>query len=66
MQATLTTTSNHDADLAAAEAQLRARIDFDGHDGDNGKNALDALNNTWVEGITVGEWVERAADLVGV
>jgi hypothetical protein len=30
------------------------------------KTTDDALNNVWVEGITVAEWVERAADRLGI
>ena len=58
-----TTTANYDADLATAMTQLSARVSSHSFpEGEYEKTLGDELNNRWVEGITVAEWVDRAAE----
>jgi len=61
----LTTESNYDADLEQAKEMIEQRVDFSEADGEMEKWAMDKLNNTWVEGISVDEWVDAAAKALG-
>jgi hypothetical protein len=63
---TITTPENYDATLDKARELLDARIARDGWPaGEREKAVTDALNNAWVEGITVAAWVDRAARTLG-
>ena len=58
---TISTTANYDETLAeATSATLEQVSDAGFPEGERVKAVGDALNNVWVEGITVGEWVEQA------
>jgi len=60
MTATVTTAATYETDLAAARPLIERFIDPDQGAG-NGDNWInDALNDSWVEGITCAEWVARA------
>ena len=68
-----TTTATYEADLAAAEQMLLPRIAAAAAtetaqflSEQLGKSLKDALNNTWVEGLTIDQWVEMAIARVGI
>jgi hypothetical protein len=66
-----TTTATYDTDLAAANELLAERLTtaVDGNEflAEQLPHSLDdALNNTWIEGLTVAEWAEMAARKVGI
>lgn len=56
-----TTTATYDADLSAATSLYDELADREGYpEGEYEKTRNDRLNNAWIEGITVQEWVDRA------
>lgn len=55
-----TTEQTYEADLAAAEVLIQQFVDFSDADGNMRNWADDALNNEWIEGITIEQWVARA------
>lgn len=56
----MTSTDTYDADLQAAQSLIEQFIDPLQCDG-NGRNWIgDALNDSWIEGITVAQWAARA------
>lgn len=59
---TTTTAANYDETLTRAMDLLDERMGDDTHPaGEREKAISDALNNVWVEGMTVAVWVELAA-----
>jgi hypothetical protein len=67
----ITTSAAYEDDLAIAQRLLTDRLscgigDDDFLRGQLPKSLCDALNNTWVAGISVTEWAERAAKVIGI
>lgn len=61
-----TTEQTYANDLDDARAMMATRIPQAGFpEGEREKVISDALNNTWVEGMALDEWVDAAADLLG-
>lgn len=61
-----TTTLRYDDDYDPAAAALDRRVSRDGWpEGEREKALADALNNEWTEGLSVGQWVDRAARRLG-
>lgn len=66
MTTTITTEENYDETLAEAAELLAERVpDADEDDNQTPKWRADALNNEWVEGMTVRAWVDAAAARLG-
>lgn len=58
---TTTTTATYDADLNEAERVYDTQVERDDFpEGEYEKARGELLNNWWVEGITIEEWVARA------
>jgi polyhydroxyalkanoate synthesis regulator phasin len=67
--AKVTTESGYEDDLAVVSKDFvqNAELSADGDERlteDLMKRAKEALNDTWVEGITLYEWSQRAADRI--
>ena len=61
----VTTEASYESDLAAAEDLIQQTVDYSEADGNMRNWAQDALNNEWVEGITIENWVKRALGRLG-
>ena len=70
-----TITQTYETDLAAAQALLADRLEAaiaagkaenSSLEWDLPKSLNDALNNEWIEGISVSKWADRAAAKVGI
>jgi hypothetical protein len=61
-----TTEETYHTDLTAAREMIEARVQVDGWPEGERETAIgDALNNAWVEGMTLTEWVDAAAVRIG-
>lgn len=56
----MTTTDSYEIDLNQALVIIAANVDLNDYDGNQRNWSIDALNDSWVEGITIADWVKRA------
>ena len=61
-----TTTENYDDDYDKALSVIAATVDLNDCDGNQRNWCIDALNDSWVEGISITEWVNRAMTALGI